>query len=218
VAGLSIFYDPVEFEDSVEFSDEVDFTDKVQFKGTGPAEFYVDVNFKEGDVCFDDDVEFKDDVTIQGPSDSSDSSTDFEIKGHVSVDFEQDEPFDVHTTTRFRDDVLIAKRERSVKKSKKGGSSTSMDEDHDPTLTVGGDITTRMSLLVAEGIDVQGDGESNFAGDVTVDGKLTSGSQMVTGDFEATGAVIGNTLESTTTTTTTTTVGTVLGVTGSTFK
>jgi hypothetical protein len=161
-------------------------------------------------VCFDDDVEFKDDVTIQGPSDSDDSSTDFEIKGHVSVDFEQDQPFDVHTTTRFRDDVLIKKRERS-KNTKKSGSNDE-ERDEDPTLTVGGDITTHMGLFVAEVIDVQGDGESRFAGDVTVDGKLTSVSQMVTGDFEAMGAVKGNTLESTTTTT----VGTALGVTGGT--
>jgi hypothetical protein len=106
--------------------------------------------------------------------------------------------------------------ERNEKTTTKSKSNDEADEDHDPSLTVGGDITTYMSLLVAEVIDVQGDGESHFAGDVTIDGKLTSGSQMETGDFEATGAVIGNTLESTTTTTTT--VGTVLGVTGSTFK
>jgi hypothetical protein len=175
----------VRFDTGVRFGDEDSSSHVVEFGYE--AIFEDDVKF-EDDVDFEDDVHFYEDVIVEGPENSNEDSTDFEISGHVDVIFEQDETFEIDTDTLMRQDVRIAlesdddkhdKHDHERRKRRKHRNLKSYKSGDEPTLYVEGsaDFETDVTIIegdltIEEGGIIVEDGDLIVVGSIGYQGKL----------------------------------------------
>jgi hypothetical protein len=201
--GRCIFDLPVVFEEDAKFKDDVDFLDDaffdsdVRFGNSGDDSGHrVDFGFKayfDNNVEFDDDVEFNDDtrffddVFVEGPDDSEDDPTEFEISGHVEVLFEQDETLVVDTETLLRKDVRIALSEDNDRRTKRRNLKSSSSSEDPPNVYIEGDTEIDGETTLNGGLTVVGPAglEELTVQDTTTLNDLTAADGTFTGDVTA---------------------------------